>query len=283
MFFSVQQNTKAKSYLSYLIHYSEKIRGRPDHHHMSVKKITLSELLMSISEHTAKIGLHQDCMWSWYSLAASMVTAQHRAAWLAFPRDQQNSYWCLFLFTEASRLSVSTRDRHERASKAVAHFMPCNDSLIPKSAPQLHRVKQASLPLFLFIFDEVFCTPHCESMDFLPVWTLIIFCYLVDACGIIFMWVFKTWTDLTDHFDLFLLSQVHRDTRWPDVSLSQGPHTDGPLDVPAGDSLILKAKLPVPSVLLIHVCARPKAVPDQVSTNTTQCCIDKISHITLVS
>lgn len=96
MFFSVQQNTKAKSYLSCLIHYSEKIRGRPDHHHMSVKKITLSELLMSISEHTAKIGLHQDCMWSWYSLAASMVTAQHRAAWLAFPRDQQNSYWCPF-------------------------------------------------------------------------------------------------------------------------------------------------------------------------------------------
>uniref|UniRef100_A0AAX7SPC2 Alpha-L-iduronidase n=1 Tax=Astatotilapia calliptera TaxID=8154 RepID=A0AAX7SPC2_ASTCA len=31
------------------------------------------------------------------------------------------------------------------------------------------------------------------------------------------------------------------------------------------DSLILKAKLPVPSVLLIHVCARPKAVPDQVN------------------
>lgn len=64
MFFSVQQNTKAKSYLSCLIHYSEKIRGRLDHHHMSVKKFTLSELLMSISEHTAKIGLHQDCMWS---------------------------------------------------------------------------------------------------------------------------------------------------------------------------------------------------------------------------
>ncbi|XP_006805531.1 alpha-L-iduronidase-like [Neolamprologus brichardi] len=44
-----------------------------------------------------------------------------------------------------------------------------------------------------------------------------------------------------------------------------GPHTDGPLDVPAGDSLMLKAKLPVPSVLLIHVCARPKAAPDQVN------------------
>lgn len=237
---------------------------------------------MSISEHTAKIGLHQDCMWSWYSLAASMVTAQHRAAWLAFPRDQQNSYWCLFLFTEESRLSVSTRDRHERASKAVAHFTPCNDSLIPKSAPQLHRVKQASLPLFFFFWWSFLHTTLWEH-GFPPSMNSHHFCYLVDACGIIFMWVFKTWTDLTDYFDPFLLSQVHWDMRWPDVSLSQGPHTDGPLDVPAGDSLILKAKLPVPSVLLIHVCARPKAVPDQVSTNTTQWCIGKISHITLMS
>uniref|UniRef100_A0A3Q0SML2 Alpha-L-iduronidase n=1 Tax=Amphilophus citrinellus TaxID=61819 RepID=A0A3Q0SML2_AMPCI len=45
----------------------------------------------------------------------------------------------------------------------------------------------------------------------------------------------------------------------------EGPHTDGPREVPAGDTLILKAKLPVPSVLLIHVCARPKSVPDQVN------------------
>lgn len=46
----------------------------------------------------------------------------------------------------------------------------------------------------------------------------------------------------------------------------QDPRTDGPWDVPAGDTLTLKARLPVPSVLLIHVCARPKAGPDQVST-----------------
>ncbi|KAG8012247.1 Alpha-L-iduronidase [Nibea albiflora] len=45
----------------------------------------------------------------------------------------------------------------------------------------------------------------------------------------------------------------------------QDPRVDGPWDVPAGDTLTLKARLSVPSVLLVHVCARPKAVPDQVN------------------
>uniref|UniRef100_A0A8D0A068 Alpha-L-iduronidase n=1 Tax=Sander lucioperca TaxID=283035 RepID=A0A8D0A068_SANLU len=48
----------------------------------------------------------------------------------------------------------------------------------------------------------------------------------------------------------------------------QDPHVDGPWEVPAADTLTLKANLSVPSVLLIHVCAQPKAVPDQVSTPT---------------
>uniref|UniRef100_A0A8C6ULE9 Alpha-L-iduronidase n=1 Tax=Neogobius melanostomus TaxID=47308 RepID=A0A8C6ULE9_9GOBI len=39
----------------------------------------------------------------------------------------------------------------------------------------------------------------------------------------------------------------------------------GPWPVPLGDTLTLKAKLPVPSVLLIHVCAQPKPAPDQVN------------------
>ncbi|KAK2837635.1 hypothetical protein Q5P01_014847 [Channa striata] len=45
----------------------------------------------------------------------------------------------------------------------------------------------------------------------------------------------------------------------------QDPRADGPWEVPAGDTLTLTAKLPVPSVLLIHVCAQPKATPDQVN------------------
>ncbi|XP_071338265.1 alpha-L-iduronidase isoform X2 [Trachinotus anak] len=45
----------------------------------------------------------------------------------------------------------------------------------------------------------------------------------------------------------------------------QDPHVDGPWEVPAGDTLTLRAKLSVPSVLLIHVCAQPKAAPDQVN------------------
>lgn len=51
------------------------------------------------------------------------------------------------------------------------------------------------------------------------------------------------------------------------ASVCQDPRVDGPWDVPAGDTLTLKARLPVPSVLLVHVCARPEAVPDQVSKN----------------
>ncbi|XP_041855330.1 alpha-L-iduronidase isoform X3 [Melanotaenia boesemani] len=45
----------------------------------------------------------------------------------------------------------------------------------------------------------------------------------------------------------------------------EDPRTDGPWKVPVGNSLTLKSKLSVPSILLIHVCAQPKAVPDQVN------------------
>lgn len=45
----------------------------------------------------------------------------------------------------------------------------------------------------------------------------------------------------------------------------QDPRVDGPWEVPAGGALTLKASLAVPSVLLVHVCARPKAEPDQVN------------------
>lgn len=46
---------------------------------------------------------------------------------------------------------------------------------------------------------------------------------------------------------------------------AQDPVVGKPLPVPPGDTLSLKAKLSVPSVLLIHVCARPKPPPDQVN------------------
>lgn len=45
----------------------------------------------------------------------------------------------------------------------------------------------------------------------------------------------------------------------------QDPHSEGPWEVPAADTLTLKAKLCVPSVLLVHVCARPKAKPEQIN------------------
>ncbi|XP_012707580.3 alpha-L-iduronidase [Fundulus heteroclitus] len=46
---------------------------------------------------------------------------------------------------------------------------------------------------------------------------------------------------------------------------AEDPRSDGPRTVPAGDTLTLKAKLPLPSVLLVHVCAQPDAAPDQVN------------------
>ncbi|KAK7933950.1 hypothetical protein WMY93_004846 [Mugilogobius chulae] len=46
---------------------------------------------------------------------------------------------------------------------------------------------------------------------------------------------------------------------------SQDPVFDGPWPVPPGDTLTVKAKLSLPSVLLIHVCAQSKAAPDQVN------------------
>uniref|UniRef100_A0A3B3YW69 Alpha-L-iduronidase n=1 Tax=Poecilia mexicana TaxID=48701 RepID=A0A3B3YW69_9TELE len=45
----------------------------------------------------------------------------------------------------------------------------------------------------------------------------------------------------------------------------EDPRTDGPQKLPPGDSLTLKAKLSLPSVLLVHVCARPEVGPDQVN------------------
>ncbi|XP_028313276.1 alpha-L-iduronidase [Gouania willdenowi] len=45
----------------------------------------------------------------------------------------------------------------------------------------------------------------------------------------------------------------------------QDPHTEGPWDVPPGDTLTVKARLPLPSVFLVHVCDRPEAEPNQVN------------------
>ncbi|XP_068594599.1 alpha-L-iduronidase [Brachionichthys hirsutus] len=44
----------------------------------------------------------------------------------------------------------------------------------------------------------------------------------------------------------------------------QDPLVGGPWGVPAGDTLSLEARLAVPSVLLVHVCARPESAPEQV-------------------
>ncbi|XP_076126229.1 alpha-L-iduronidase isoform X1 [Alosa pseudoharengus] len=49
------------------------------------------------------------------------------------------------------------------------------------------------------------------------------------------------------------------------LRLLEDPVIEGPLPFPDGGGLTLKANLPIPSVLLIHVCAKPSAVPGQVN------------------
>ncbi|XP_053146576.1 alpha-L-iduronidase isoform X2 [Hemicordylus capensis] len=46
---------------------------------------------------------------------------------------------------------------------------------------------------------------------------------------------------------------------------AEDPVVRGPFPLPEEGNLILKQDLPVPAVFLIHICARPSSVPDQVS------------------
>ena len=65
----------------------------------------------------------------------------------------------------------------------------------------------------------------------------------------------------------------------PDVVLlccivnRKDPVMEGPLPFPDGEGVTLRANLPIPSILLIHVCAKPSAVPGQVSVcyTTVRC------------
>lgn len=57
----------------------------------------------------------------------------------------------------------------------------------------------------------------------------------------------------------------------PTVSLSQEPRVGGPLPFPPDGRLTLKLDLPVPAVLLIHVCGKPDSPPDQVGVTMSPC------------
>ncbi|NWW46993.1 IDUA iduronidase, partial [Pedionomus torquatus] len=46
---------------------------------------------------------------------------------------------------------------------------------------------------------------------------------------------------------------------------AEDPVTTGPFPVPEGGMLTVKQNFPIPSVFLIHICARPRSVPDQVT------------------
>uniref|UniRef100_A0A8C7Z8I4 Alpha-L-iduronidase n=1 Tax=Oryzias sinensis TaxID=183150 RepID=A0A8C7Z8I4_9TELE len=63
----------------------------------------------------------------------------------------------------------------------------------------------------------------------------------------------------------------------------EGPRISGPWEIPPGDTLTLKTKLPMPSVLLIHVCTKPMAPPGQVNillpiTRFLNCCLQYVPN-----
>lgn len=50
-----------------------------------------------------------------------------------------------------------------------------------------------------------------------------------------------------------------------DIRDAEDPVMEGPVTFPKDGSMVLKAQLPVPSVLLVHVCERPQSPPGKVS------------------
>nr|XP_034996646.1 alpha-L-iduronidase isoform X1 [Zootoca vivipara]XP_034996648.1 alpha-L-iduronidase isoform X1 [Zootoca vivipara]XP_034996649.1 alpha-L-iduronidase isoform X1 [Zootoca vivipara] len=49
------------------------------------------------------------------------------------------------------------------------------------------------------------------------------------------------------------------------IRAAEDPVVKGPFSLPAKGCLVLKQELPVPSVFLVHICAKPFAAPDQVN------------------
>uniref|UniRef100_A0A8C1FJW1 Alpha-L-iduronidase n=2 Tax=Cyprinus carpio TaxID=7962 RepID=A0A8C1FJW1_CYPCA len=72
-------------------------------------------------------------------------------------------------------------------------------------------------------------------------------------------------TSSTNRICLYLHPDYPTAQQFTQLRNQEDPQTDGPLPVPSDGSLTLKAALPVPSVLLVHVCAQSKEVPDQVN------------------
>ncbi len=71
---------------------------------------------------TVRNRLHEGGTRAQHPVLGPVLTTQHHAARLAFARESnwQVCHWCPVLFTDESRFTVSTCDRHERVWKCYA-------------------------------------------------------------------------------------------------------------------------------------------------------------------
>ncbi|KAJ8332481.1 hypothetical protein SKAU_G00422700 [Synaphobranchus kaupii] len=83
-----------------------------------------------VSDQTVRNRLHEGGMRARHPLVGPLVTAQHRAARLAFSREHQNwqvRHWRPVLFTDESRFTLSTCDRRERVWRRRGEsYAACN-------------------------------------------------------------------------------------------------------------------------------------------------------------
>lgn len=74
--------------------------------------------------------LHEDGLRARRPVVGPVLTAQHRGARLAFAQEHQNwqvCHWRPVLFTDESRFTLSTCDRHERVWRRQGeHYPSCN-------------------------------------------------------------------------------------------------------------------------------------------------------------
>ena len=83
-----------------------------------------------VSDQTVRNRLHEGGMRARRPLVGPVLTAQHRAARLAFAREHQNwqvRHWRPVLFTDESRFTLSTCDRRERVwRRRGERYAACN-------------------------------------------------------------------------------------------------------------------------------------------------------------
>ncbi|KAJ8361323.1 hypothetical protein SKAU_G00178480 [Synaphobranchus kaupii] len=83
-----------------------------------------------VSDQTVRNRLHEGGMRARHPVVGPVLTAQHRAARLAFAREHQNwqvRHWRPVLFTDESRFTLSTCDRRERVWRRHGErYAACN-------------------------------------------------------------------------------------------------------------------------------------------------------------